>query len=166
MAKSVKSIKEEKTVNSIIEEAHAHAKAAKHDEDNLFVMMGTIPGDTPRLLVFRKGVLTMDKNAMETVKLRGKAIFDRFVKYLKKAVCGDFKYCQRKDEVKNALDQYLPEIVRAIIKRIPITGKLPVWMVKILAWFGIATASTEVLVTMFVAWILIKGCDELCGCTD
>jgi len=155
-----------KSVGAIIEEAKARVEAANHDEDNLFVMMGTIPADTPKMLAFRKGVVSLEPTAVEEAKERGKTIFQKFVKYLTKAVCDDFKYCQRKDEVKKALDKYLPDIVKAILKRIPITGKLPPWLVKILGWFGIAAASIEVLVILFVAWIIVKGCDELCGCSD
>lgn len=155
-----------KTVSTIIEEAKARAVAANNDEDNLFVMMGTVQSDTPQLLTFKKGVFSLDKAAVDTAKHRGKKIFQKFEKYLKKAVCEDFKYCQNKDEVKKSLDKYLPEIVKAILKRIPITGKLPSWLVTILGWIGVTAASTEVLVTLFVAWIIVKGCDELCVCND
>jgi len=106
----------------------------------------------------------LDAAAVAGFQSKGKAIFDKFEKYLKKAVCDDFKYCQKRDDVKKALNKYLPDIVKAIIARLPITGKLPAWLVPILTLFGIPAASLEVLVTLFVAWIIIKGCDELCGC--
>lgn len=153
-------------VKAIITDAKARAVAANHKEENLFVMLGTIPGDTPGLLEFKRGVVTLDSKSVNEARKRGEKIFKKFKKYLKKAVCDDFHYCRKRDEVKQALDKYLPEIVKAILKRLPIRGKLPAWLAKLLGAFGIAASSTQVLVTMFVAWIIIKGCDELCGCAD
>ncbi len=153
-----------KTVDRIIAEARAYAKAAENDEDKLLMLMGTISPDAPDLFTFRNGVLSMDERAVKAARAKGKAIVQDCLQYLEKAVCDDFGYCARREEVKKAFDTYLPKIVRAILKRIPIRQRIPRWLAKLLKKLGITTVSTEVIVAMLVAWLIVKGCDKLCKC--
>lgn len=153
-----------KSVQAIINDAKASVVTSNNNVDNLYVMIGTIPGDTPTMLGFSRGRVSLQADSVDGARTRGNKIFKKFSKYLKEAVCEDFGYCAKRDVVKQNLEKFLPAIVKAILKKIPISGKLPGWLSSILSLFGIAVGSTEVLVTMFVAWILIEGCDKLCSC--
>lgn len=155
-----------KSVQQIISDAKVSTQVAKGKVDNLYVMIGTIPGDTPRMLGFKGARVSLQAEAVESARARGGKIFGKFAKYLQKAVCDDFGYCAKKEAIQENLDKYLPDIVKAILKRIPVSGKLPGWLAAVLRVFGIAATSAEVLVTMFVAWIIIEGCDKLCACKE
>src|SRR5579862_3838210 len=67
----------------------------------------------------------------------GKKIFEKFEGYVRTAVCDDFHYCNKRAEVDADLKKYLPDIVKAIVNKIPISGQLPGWLVTILELFHI-----------------------------
>lgn len=149
-------------VKDILRAAETHVETSGGDADKILAMIGTVPPDVTMLrLQFTATTLAFD---LKDTKERGKKIFEKFKKYLKEAVCDDFKYCSKKREVNAALKDFLPDIIKYIIKRIPLSGKLPKWLVTLLRLIGITASSLEVLIALFVAWLIIKGCDELCQC--
>ena len=149
-------------IRDIMSAAQDHVKTTGGDENKLFALLGTVPATVPTLsLQFTKDTLAF--NAYE-LKNNGKMIFEKFKKYLKKVVCDDFDYCSKREKVDENLKKYLPEIIKLLIKRIPISGKLPAWLVTILSIFGISASSLEVVLAILIAWLIIKGCNELCQC--
>lgn len=151
-----------KKINTVIDNAQKYATMAKSHK-NLMVLLGHIPGDSINSLKFTRSAVAVDH---ESSMDRGQHIFEKFKKYLKQAVCDDFKYCQKRETVKNNLDKYLPAIVKMLLKRIPIAKSTPSWLTKILSTLGIASVSVEAIVAILIAWLLIEGCDALCGCDD
>jgi hypothetical protein len=151
-----------KKVHSVIGNAQKYAAMTKNHA-NLMVLLGQIPGDSINSIKFTRSAAAVDH---ESSIDRGQRIFDKFKKYLKQAVCDDFKYCQKRETVKKNLDKYLPTIVKMLLKRIPIAKSTPSWLVKILSPLGIASISIEAIVAILIAWLLVEGCDALCGCDD
>jgi hypothetical protein len=149
-------------IKDIMTAAENHVKTTGGDEDKLFALLGTVPPAAPTFTVeFTKKTVTFDA---DDLKDRGKEIFEKFKKYLKIAVCDDFDYCSKKAAVDKNLKQYLPQIINLLLKRIPMSGKLPAWLVTVLAWIGIPAASLEVVLAILVAWLIIQGCNVLCQC--
>jgi len=149
-------------VKEIMQAAERNVQVTGGDEDKLFALLGTVPPDTPTSdLRFTKDTLAFDTDKL---KARGKEIFEKFEKYLKIAVCDDFAYCSKRAAVDADLKKYLPSMIKEILKRIPITGKLPGFLVTILRWLGIQAATLPVVLAMLVAWLVIKGCNDLCQC--
>jgi hypothetical protein len=150
-------------IKDIMQTAESHVAKTGGDEDKLFAMLGTVSPDTPTFaLRFVKNTVTFDADDLTS---RGKKIFEKFKKHLKIAVCDDFKYCSKKAAVDENLKKHLPEIIKWLIKRIPVSGKLPKWLVTVLTFIGIPAASLEVVLAILIAWLIIKGCNELCDCT-
>ncbi len=150
------------TIDQIVQTAKKQAAAADGDPNVIVAQMGMIP-NRAALMKFsvQARTLTFDRVGAAAA---GSNIFDKVKPFVKKAVCDDFGYCRKKDDVDKALNKYLPDIVKAIIKRIPISGKLPGWLAKILTFFGIAASSLDVLIALIVAWLIVAGCNALCGC--
>lgn len=149
-------------IKDIMVAAENHVQTTGGDEDKLFALLGTVPPTAPTFsLQFTENTVAFD---VDDLKDRGKEIFEKFKKYLKIAVCDDFDYCSKKNAVDANLKKYLPEIIKWLIKRIPISGQLPKWLVTVLAWIGIPAASLEVVLAILIAWLIIKGCNELCQC--
>lgn len=149
-------------IKEIIQTAEKHVQMAGGDEDKLLALLGAVPADTPTVsLQFTMNTLAFDADAM---KDRGKAIFEKFKKYLKIAVCDDFDYCSKEAAVDADLKKYLPDIIKKLLKHIPISGNLPKWLVTVLAWLGIQAATLDVVLAILIAWLIVKGCNELCQC--
>lgn len=150
------------TTKEIIAQAKKKATEAAGDEEVIYAAMGILPNDIAlERLTLKGSVVALDAS---TLVSRGERVFRSFMKYLKQAVCDDFKYCSRSEEVKDDLDKYLPEIVKALTTRIPLRGNVPGWLAKLLVAFGIQAASLDALIVLLVAWLIVKGCDQLCGC--
>lgn len=150
------------TIQQIIATANDHVDTCGNDEDKVLALLGTVPADAHLKADFKFRGKTLAFDA-DDLSGRGKKIFNKFKDKLKTAVCDDFKYCTIKDEVDANLKKYLPDIVQAIIGKIPISN-LPKWLVTILEFFGIAATSVDAVVAILVAWLIIKGCDALCQC--
>jgi len=152
-----------KTDLEIIDAAYKNAASCNQNEEYLFALLGAVPNDAH---VFSEVTFVDGKLSFDAVQLsiRGKEIFEKFRKYLEDAVCKDFNYCEKRKDVDANLKKYLPDIVKALTKKIPIIDKLPDWILKILGLFGIAPISIDVIIAVLVAWLIIKGCDELCKC--
>jgi hypothetical protein len=150
------------TIDQIIESAKQQAARAQGNSDVIVAKLGLI---SPRAGLLHAEVrgegLTLD---MSEALQQGRKIFEKFLPYVKKAVCTDFGYCKRRDVVDKALDEFLGPIVKAIMKRIPVSGKVPDWLARLLKLFGIAAGSLDVVVTLFVAWLIVQGCNALCHC--
>lgn len=145
-----------------LQAAEKHVQVTGGDEDKLLALLGTVPADTPTVaLQFTKNTLAFDADGL---KGRGKAIFEKFIRYLKIAVCDDFDYCSKRAAVDADLKKYLPDIIKDLLKHIPISGKLPTWLVRVLALFGIQAVALEVVLAILIAWLIVKGCGELCQC--
>jgi len=151
------------TIQEIIDAANKNVESCNQDEEKLFALLGAVPNNVHIYSDFAFKDNTLVFNALN-LSSRGKEIFEKFKKYLEIAVCTDFKYCEKRNEVDANLKKYLPEIVAAIIGKIPNENKLPNWLLKILGFFGIATVSVDVIIAILVAWLIIKGCNELCKC--
>lgn len=150
------------TIDQIIQTAKQKAAQAKGNPDVIVAQMGVIPNQAA-LMKFSVQAQTLAFNR-KSLTASGSKIFNKFKPYVKKAVCDDFGYCKKRDQVDKALEKYLPDIVKAILKKIPLSGKLPGWLAKVLSFFGIAATSLDVLVALIVAWLLVAGCNALCGC--
>lgn len=147
---------------ALIEAARTAAASAEGSEEALFAAMGTLPARAS-IAPFSVRNARLSYSAKE-MSGTGRRIFEKFKKYLKQAVCDDFNYCEKKAEVDGALDKYLPKIVELLVKRIPISGKVPTVLARILVALGIPVASVESLVVLLLAWLITKGCDALCDC--
>jgi hypothetical protein len=150
------------TVDEIVATAQAKAKEAGQNSDMIIAQMGAIPPHAALM----KYSLQADTLAFSfaDAKTRGQKIFDKFETYVHDAVCTDFNYCSKRQQVDADLKKYLPDIVKAIANKLPTSGQVPGWLGAILAIFGITASSVEVIVTLFVAWLIIKGCDAMCHC--
>jgi len=138
------------------------AKRAEGNEIAILAALGAIGNDAAlQAFTLDGGRMVFSAGAMAN---RGRKLFDKFKKYLHKAVCVDFDYCSNRAQVDADLQKYLPDIIKKIIARIPISGKLPTWLVGILKIFGITVGSLDVVVCLLVAWLIVRGCDALCEC--
>ena len=150
------------SIEGIVKEAKKQAQGAT--EEILFAKIGAMSSDIPFT-----GGLSVHANMLgfktSTLSESGKKLFKKFEKEIKKAVCDDFKYCGKRQDVKDSLDKYLPDIVKALLKRLPkTTSKLPEWIITVLKLFKVSVASWDGLIVLFVAYLLVKGLDEFCGC--
>ncbi len=144
------------TAARIVKTAEKKAKAANYSEEALFAAMGTIPNTTP-FETFTVSTMQIRFPVAPMAKL-GRKLFETFKKYLKQAVCDDFRYCSKKEAVDKALDKYLPEIVKPLMKRIR-KAPMPGWLAGM-----VAQPSTDVILVLLISWLIIKGCNELCKC--
>jgi hypothetical protein len=152
------------SVQDIINAAEKFVGNAGSTEEALFAAMGIIGNDAPKAnFLVTHGMISLDAAAMA---LRGRELFAKFRGALQQAVCQDFSYCAKRAQVDQALKNYLPDIVKCILVRIPMSDKLPDWLPPVLGMFGISATSLDVVVGFLVAWLLIKGCNELCACPN
>lgn len=97
----------------------------------------------------------------ETPESRGKHLLARVFDAMKNAICNDFKYCEKKDDVETAIKKYIPELIQVFIKdKVGASG--PAWLTGILGIFGIA--SWQLAVAGLVAYAIYKGLNYWCQC--
>lgn len=149
------------SVATIVRIAKEQARRAE-SEEAIFARMGLIGNDAALArATFARRTLAFDKKEMVS---RGRRLFNKFKGALKQAVCDDFHYCSKRGAVDRGLNQYLPEIVKLLTKRIPISGKVPTWLASVLRVFGITASSLDVVVALLMAWLIVQGCNALCNC--
>lgn len=149
-------------VEEIIATAEKLAANAGGVEGALFSAMGIVGNDAPKMNFFvKEGCISLDA---QTMSVRGRALFDKFRTAMQQAVCQDFGYCSKRAQVDQALKNYLPDIVKCLLVRIPVSEQLPTWLPPILGMFGVSAASLDVVIAFLVAWLIIMGCNQLCAC--
>ena len=97
----------------------------------------------------------------ETPEMRGSHFLDQCHYAIHKAVCDDFAYCSKRDEVDSNINKYLPDIIKALIKeKAGATG--PSWLIALLGVFGIAT--WEAAVAGIAVYAVKTGLNQWCAC--
>lgn len=134
----------------ILAQANAIDAQTKSANDVLAYIGNNVVTKTPNLEL-----------ADESPAQKGLDFINRCEKAIHDAICVDFKYCSRKDEVDSDLKKYLPEIIQDLVKeKAGATG--PTWLVGLLAIFGIA--SWEAAIASIAIYAIKIGLDHWCNC--